>query len=97
MCDACTIRCSCGCGNGLFVDFKFTEVDGNVYVETVVPGFYAYQGGFILRLLRRIKAAWYMLIGKEYTLHEIVLDKEHWTYFVGAINEMDIEYCLKNT
>lgn len=97
MYDACAVRCSCGCGHGLFVDFKFAEVDGNVYVETVIPGFYAYQGSFITRLFRRIKSAWYMLIGKEYALHEIVLDKEHWAYFVGAINELDIEYCLKNT
>lgn len=95
--DACVIRCSCGCGNGISVDFKFTKVNGCVYVETIVPGFYAYQGNFVSRLFRRIKAAWFMLIGKEYALHEIVLDKEHWTYFVKAINELDIEYCLRNT
>ena len=92
--DTCIARCRCGCGNGLFVDFKFTEVDGDVYVETVVPGFYAYQGGFIKCLFRRIKAAWFMLSGKEYVLHEIILDKEHWNRFVSAINELSIEHCL---
>ena len=97
MYDACAVRCSCGCGHGLFVDFKFTEMDGDVYIDTVVPGFYAYQGSLVSRLFRRIKAAWFMLIGKEYTLHEVVLDKEHWTHFVGAINELDIEYCIRNT
>ena len=95
--DFCSIRCSCGCGHGIYVDFRFTEMDGDVYIDTVVPGLYAYQGSLISRLFRRIKSAWFMLIGKEYTLHEVVLDKEHWTYFVGAINELDIEYCIRNT
>ena len=63
----------------------------------MVPGFYAHQCGLGKRLLRRIKAAWFMLCGKEYLLHEIVLDKDHWASFVGAINELDIEYCIRNT
>lgn len=95
--DECSVRCSCGCGNGIVVDFAFTEIDGEVYIDTLVPGFYAHQGGFGNRLLRRIKAAWLILRGKEYVFHEIVLDKEHWSSFVAAINELDVEYCVRNT
>ena len=87
-----TVYCRCGCGEGLSANFKFVASDGDVYIQTVVPGFYAHQFSIWNRIKRRLYAAWRMLIGKEYLLHEIALDQERWNAFVMAVNEMDIEY-----
>lgn len=97
MLDNCTVYCKCGCGKGLSVNFRFAEESGEVVIDTITSGFYAHQPGFFYRLKRRLLAAWYMLCGKEYLLHEVVLDSAHWNDFVAAINEMDIAYCVKNT
>lgn len=90
--DQFTVYCRCGCGAGLHADFKFAKDDGDVYIQTVIPGFYAHQSSWWGRLKRRIVTAWYMLMDKEYITHEIVLDAQNWEAFVLAVNEMDIEY-----
>jgi len=91
--DETTVYCSCGCGKGLHADFKFAQSDGDVFIETIVPGFYAHQFGIWNRIKRRLYAAWRMLIGKEFLMHEIMLDHDHWSKFVASINEMHMIHC----
>ena len=81
------INCSCGCGNGFLISFRFLlDNDGDILIDTITSGFSAHQCGFIKRLARRIKAAWFMLRGKEFYLHEIALNKEQWNGFVDAVD-----------
>lgn len=80
-----TTYCSCGCGRGLHVSMKFFDADGEVFVDTVTSGFESRQSGFFGRWRRRLQAAWFMIRGKEYILHEVVLDREGWKQFVGAV------------
>lgn len=81
--------CKCGCTNGFVVQFKFESNEFfDVYISTTTAGFYARQYSFLGRLKCRIKAAWFMLCGKEFYLHEIVLNKEQWNEFVQAVNEV---------
>lgn len=83
--------CNCGCGEGFVIKFCFEyDDDDRVYISTVTPGFYAHQCGFLERIKRRIKSAWFMLCGKEFYLHEIVLDREQWHEFVKSVNKIEI-------
>ena len=82
------ILCNCGCGNGLQIIFRLKEDKDFVYIDTLVSNFYAEQRGIWETIKRRIKAAWFMLSGKEYSLHDVVLSKEQWNEFVKAVNEV---------
>jgi hypothetical protein len=86
------IRCSCGCGEAFQVTFRVDDEENYAIISTITAGFYAHQTGIWSRMKRRIQAAWYMLIGKEYCLHEVVLTKEQWDDFVTDINRTDIEF-----
>lgn len=83
--------CDCGCGNGFLIQFRFDyDDDDMIYISTVTSGFYAQQCSFRKRLARRIKSAWFMLLGKEFYLHEIVLNKEQWSEFVNTVNKVKV-------
>lgn len=94
--DNFTVYCRCGCRDGFCIDFRFAEDLGDVIIESVTSGYGARQPGFFYRLKRRLLAAWFMLRGKEFTLHEVVLDRDLWSDFVYKVNEMDVAYCMKN-
>lgn len=83
-----TVYCSCGCGKGMKMEFKFTAEDNVVIVDTITSGFQAYQYSIWDVLYCRVKAAWYMLRGKEYIIHEIVINRRHWTNFIKTINKL---------
>lgn len=81
--------CRCGCGDGFVVKFRYSCDDQMyIYLETVYSGFYAKQNGFFQAIKSRIKAAWFMLRGKEYLLHEIMLDKREWNRYVDEVNKV---------
>lgn len=82
------ILCTCGCGNGFQITFLLNEDEDFAYIDTLASGFYSGQRGIWKTIYNRIKAAWFMLRGKEYHLHEIVLSKEQWKEFVAAANEV---------
>lgn len=85
------ILCDCGCDDGFSFKFRFEyDDDDRVYISTLTSGFYAKQHGLFDKLKRRIKAAWFMLRGKEYYLHEIMLTKEQWNGFVEAVNKVKL-------
>lgn len=80
--------CDCGCGNGIHFNFKLTPHDNEVIFETVVSGHTAYQNNSWWQFKRRLKAAWFMLRGKEYILHEVIINQYDWTNFVETINKL---------
>lgn len=83
------ICCGCGCGDGFEIAFKCCD-DGYdcAYLSTTTSGFYAMQDSFARRMARRIKAAWFMLMGKEFLLHEVIINKERWNNFVDEVNNI---------
>ncbi len=82
------ILCYCGCGNGFQIIFRLKEDEDFAYMGTLTSGFYAEQRGIWRTISNRIKAAWFMLRGKEYHLHDVVLSKDQWNEFVKAANEV---------
>jgi bifunctional N-acetylglucosamine-1-phosphate-uridyltransferase/glucosamine-1-phosphate-acetyltransferase GlmU-like protein len=85
------VNCDCGCGNGFLVQFLFDTDDDFIGISTVTSGFYSHQNKFWHRIFRRVRAAWFMLRGKEYYLHDIVLSKENWKRFVETVNKTNEE------
>ena len=81
------LRCKCGCGDAFQVIFRVDDDEEYAIISTLTPGFYAHQTGFLDRMKRRVQAAWYMLMGKEYYLHEVVLSKKQWNEFVKELKE----------
>lgn len=82
------IHCTCGCGNGFQIMFRFEEDENYAYIDTLTSGFYSEQRGIWDTIKRRIKAAWFMLRGQEYRLHEVVLSKDQWNEFVETANKV---------
>lgn len=81
------IRCKCGCGEAFQIIFRVDDEEDYAIISTLTAGFYMHQTDFFGRMKRRIQAAWYMLMGKEFYLHEVVLDKAQWNEFVDEINK----------
>ena len=86
-----TARCKCGCDDGFKVDFFVEADDPFVVVSTVTSGYHAKSRGLIRVIAERIKAAWFMLRGKEYCLHELILEPKQWKEFVEDINNVNKE------
>ncbi|MGV8173308.1 MAG: hypothetical protein ACP5M6_03785, partial [Methanobrevibacter sp.] len=68
-----TARCSCGCA--ILVIGKFDDEDSEYYISYNKSEFYNEQDKIFSRLAKRIKHAWFTLIGKEYSLYEICMGK----------------------
>lgn len=86
------VFCNCGCGDGFSIKFRFEYDDDDlVFISTLTSGFYAQQCGFVNRIKRCIKAAWFMLRGKEFYLHEIALTKEQWKEFVKTVSDVKLQ------
>lgn len=81
------LHCKCGCGDSFSITFRIEDDKDYAIISTLTAGFYAHQLGFWDRIKRRIHAAWFMLRGKEYYLHEVILTKEQWNEFVEEIKE----------
>lgn len=88
MVDEIKVECDCGCGNGLHVCIYGEDNDAYVSVTTTASVFFERQCGIFEKLMNRIKAAWFMLCGKEYLMHDIVLSYEQWNEFVDAVNKV---------
>lgn len=87
--DQILVSCDCGCGNGFVINFKYwSENDSYVCLSSTTTGFYSQQCRFGSRIARCIKAAWFMLCGNEFYLHDIMLNKRQWNDFVDAINKI---------
>jgi len=67
------VPCDCYC-NIIAIDF-IDEKDGCLYVSNYVSSFYEKQG-ILSNLANRIKLLWFILRGKEFSLYDVVIDKE---------------------
>lgn len=66
----------CGCGCGMFSVSYFPDDMAQVFLGYSTPNFYSMQGGFFTKLRRAISMAFHILIGKEYTFYEIVIEEQ---------------------
>lgn len=83
--------CTCGCDNGIVVKIFCEDDDDYAFISTVANCFYSKQDGILRTIARRMKAAWFMLCGKEFRLHEVALSKKDWVKFVEAVNNVGKE------
>jgi hypothetical protein len=75
---------SCSCGCSVLGVIKY---DSNEYaIEYLKSSFDTEQMSIISKIAKRIKNAFYTLIGKEYYLFDIVLTKEEFEDFKSQIN-----------
>jgi hypothetical protein len=62
------------------------------YIGTSASVFYMKQEGLWGTICQRLKAAWFMLCGKEYRLHELVLSWEDYQNFADKIEKKRKEH-----
>lgn len=72
------LPCDCGCGI-----MEFIKDDGYVYMSYFPNGFYAYQHSII----KRIKAIWNLIMGKEYRLFDIVVKEKDFDKFFKELEK----------
>ena len=89
MTDIVCTYCKCGCGNGFAITFYAEYEYGHVVISTATSGFLALQNGIFKAVKRRIKAAWFMLCGREYCLHDVVLSKEEFNVLLNGLNQFN--------
>ena len=74
-----TVKCSCLGSCGILKLSKFDwEDDGtkDVCLEYFEPVFFTKQDGIFRTLIHRIKLGFYMLIGREFSLFDMILDEK---------------------
>lgn len=95
MCQPCRrsaydIHCGCECGNAIHVKLRCQDEKEYLWLSTVASLWLSEQTSLWDRMLARLKAAWYMLRGKEYELHELVVSKEEWQRFIDLVHEQSL-------
>jgi len=74
-------ECDCGC---TLINVAQTKDDGEVYLTAYFHP-YQYQVHSIWFIIKnRIKASWFMLCGKQYSLYDMVFNKEE----VGELKKL---------
>lgn len=81
------LNCRCHCGSSIV--FEFDPMDGEICISTMAELFVTKQHPIRNGIKDKLKAAWAMLRGKEYCLHEIILADDKWDEFVKCVNEID--------
>ena len=84
--------CNCGCGSELRVTrYVDTEVPGNLteyYLSLHSSKFDEEQLGIFGVLKRRLKRAWYNLIGKDYLYMDIVMSEKEFKEFIKKLEDI---------
>ena len=84
--------CNCGCGSELRVTrYVDTEVPGNLteyYLSLYSSKFDEEQLGIFGVLKRRLKRAWYNLIGKDYLYMDIVMSEKEFKEFIKKLEDI---------
>lgn len=69
------ISCNCGCELLKISDIDYKE-DKCIYLEIFTSSFYEKQDGIFRTLIHRIKLAFYMLFGREFSLFDMIVDEK---------------------
>ena len=89
------IGCECGCEQAINIVRYEDEIDNKIlydYYITVTSGlFYERQRGIWQIIKSRIKAAWYMLRGKEYLLCDVNIKEEEISKIIESLKEIKDE------
>lgn len=83
------LECDCGCQAELVI----AELDEEAELYTVgnkIGGWYASQQGILWTIKHRLKFIWFILMGKEYFLYDIVVPKRDLVEFLNnSLKELD--------
>lgn len=86
-----SLKCCCGCGAieiNLW-DNPEDEEDPCIFMNYVLPAFYAYQETAWSRFKKRFSLIWCAITGKDFSLFELTLTMKQWrdfTEFVSGTN-----------
>ena len=83
------LGCECGCEQAINI-IKYIE-DNDYYITITMGTFYERQRGIIKTIKQRIKASWYMLIGKEYRLCDINIKETEIDKIIESLKEIKNE------
>ena len=83
------LDCDCGCS---ILKFTKEEWDGDTWfsLQYYISGIHTGES-FFSKIAGRIKAAWFMLTGKEYLLYDVLLTKERFVELQKYIINADFE------
>lgn len=81
------ILVDCDCKREIVRIIKYKdEYSEEYYIEVCEPHFYSKQDkGFWQKIKFKIKYIWYILIGREYVIEQIVLSKDHIEQLIEAL------------
>ena len=84
------ILVECDCGLEILRIIKYQdEYTEEYYIEVCEPHFYSKQDKtFWQKLKHKTKYIWYILLGKEYKLEQIVLNRKHIEQLIDALNKL---------
>ena len=86
--------CNCGCGSELHITrYMDTDIPDNkveYYISLHSSKFDEEQLGIFSVLLRRLKRAFYNLIGKDYLYMDICMSEQEFKDFVEKLNNMQV-------
>lgn len=86
------IECDdCGCAIISFQDFTDDPDENCLIMSHYASTFSEKQKSISYIIKRRLALAWFMLIGKEYRLYDIVIEKEAFKEFKKFINKIGEE------
>lgn len=84
--------CNCGCGSELhitrYIDTDIPNTLTEYYLSLHSSKFDEEQLGIFGVLKRRLKRAWYNLIGKDYLYQDIVMSEEDFNKFIQELQKL---------
>lgn len=87
--------CNCGCGSEMhikrFIDADVPDTLVEYYISLHSSKFDEEQLGIFGVIGRRLKRAWYNLIGKDYLYMDIVMNEKEYKEFIKKLKELEIK------
>ena len=80
--------CDCGCSTIVLTKYNWYDETFDYGIALYKNEFYNEQQTVFRLICKRIKHAWYTLIGKEYLLLDVSLAKEQFELFKKNVNEI---------
>jgi len=79
------VECECSTHNMKITSY---EEESQIYISMFTDNFYWKQDGIFKTLFGRIATAWKMLIGKQYLLEQVIVDKSDVDKIIKALKSM---------